>query len=449
MIFEDLHWIDEQTQEFINLFADSIANARLLLLVSYRPEYSHQRGSRTYYTRLRLDPLGKESADEMLSALLGDGSGLDELRRVIIQRTEGNPFFMEETVQALLDEGALVRNGQGHLTKPLGELKIPPTVQGILAARIDRLPPEAKDLLQTLSVIGREFPMPLIRAVIPKQLEDLDRMLNDLQLGEFIYEQPAVGETEYTFQHSLTREVAYKSLLISTRTQLHESIGEAIEQLYSSRLDHYYGELAHHYKSSANTVKAIKYLRLAGEQAASRLAIHEATSKYNQALDFVRKLPGSPERDAAELGVLLLLGPVLMAARGQAATEVEQTYERAVELSLEAVGTPGHFAAAFGILTVRLVRGQHDVARKIGESLIEEARVLQSPIFEVNAHSALGVALHWLGEFASARQHFERACLPQGSERYLTVVNTDARINSALYLAMICGTWDIPIKPLR
>ena len=216
----------------------------------------------------------------------------------------------------------------------------------------------------------------------------------------------------------------------------HFCIGEAIERLYSSRLDHYYSELARHYRSSANTVKAIKYLRLAGGQAASRWAVSEAVANFSQALDFVRKLPGSAERDAAELAVLLLLGPVLMAARGQAATEVEQVYERAVELSLDAVGTPSHFAAAFGILTVRLVRGQHDVARKIGESLVEEARILESPIFEVNAHSALGIALHWLGEFASARHHLERASLrPEGPEPHLTVVDTDARINSGLYLA--------------
>src|SRR5262249_24221841 len=161
VMFEDLQWIDEQTQEFLNLFADSIANAKILLLMSYRPEYSYPNGSKTYHTQLRLDPLGEESADEMLSALLGDGAGLDQLKREIIGRTEGNPFFMEETVQVLLDEGALVRNGAMHLTKQLGELKIPTTVQGILAARIDRLSADTKDLLQTLSVMGHEFPMSL------------------------------------------------------------------------------------------------------------------------------------------------------------------------------------------------------------------------------------------------------------------------------------------------
>ena len=157
IIFEDLHWIDEATQALLNLLADSIGTSKILLLGNYRPEYSHQWGSKTYYTQLRLDPLGKESADEMLSALLGTDAQLASLKKLIIDKTEGNPFFMEETVQVLFGDGALVRNGTVKLTKFLSELRIPPTVQSILASRIDRLRPDEKDLLQTLAVIGREF----------------------------------------------------------------------------------------------------------------------------------------------------------------------------------------------------------------------------------------------------------------------------------------------------
>ena len=149
---------------------------------------------------------------------------------MIIEKTEGNPFFMEETVQVLFDEGALVRDGAAvKLTRSLDALKIPPTVQGILAARIDRLPADAKELLQTLAVIGREFPLSLIRAVVPKSEDELNRLLNDLQLGEFIYEQPAVGDTEYVFKHALTQEVAYNSVLMERRQQLHERTGAALE----------------------------------------------------------------------------------------------------------------------------------------------------------------------------------------------------------------------------
>src|SRR4029077_2899095 len=165
VIFEDLHWIDEQTQAFLNLLADSIGTTKILLLVNYRPEYSHQWGSKTYYTQLRLDPLGKESAEEMLSALLGDGAELAPLKRVIIEKTEGNPFFIEEMVQALFDEGALVRNGVVKVARSLAQLRLPSTVQGILAARIDRLSAEQKDLLQTLAVMGRESQLGLIRQV--------------------------------------------------------------------------------------------------------------------------------------------------------------------------------------------------------------------------------------------------------------------------------------------
>jgi predicted ATPase len=176
--------------------------------VNYRPEYSHHWSNKTYYTQLRLDPLGKESANEMLSALVGDGTDLLPLKRLIIERTEGNPFFMEESVQVMLDEGALVRDGAVlKLTTSLDALKIPPTVQGILAARIDRLPAAAKDLLQTLAVIGREFSLSLIRAVVPKSRDiddEFNRLLEDLQLGEFIYEQPTVGDIEYIFKHALT-----------------------------------------------------------------------------------------------------------------------------------------------------------------------------------------------------------------------------------------------------
>ncbi|HXN14269.1 MAG TPA: AAA family ATPase, partial [Candidatus Acidoferrales bacterium] len=245
VMFEDLHWIDEETQAFLNLLADSIGTAKILLLVNYRPEYSHQWGSKTYYTQLRLDPLGKESAEEMLAAMLGDGAAMAPLKRLIIERTEGNPFFMEETVQVLFDEGALARDGgAAKLTRSLAELKIPPTVQAILAARIDRLPPDAKDLLQTLAVIGREFPLSLIRAVVSIPDDEIRRLLDDLQLGEFIYEQPAIGDSEYIFKHALTQEVSYNSVLMERRRQVHGRIGAALEKIYASSIDDHLDELA-------------------------------------------------------------------------------------------------------------------------------------------------------------------------------------------------------------
>jgi predicted ATPase len=291
IVFEDLLWIDEETQTFLNLLAEGIADAPVLLLVNYRPEYTHSWGSKTYYTQLRLDPLGEESAAEMLSARVGDSPELVPLKQLVLERTEGNPLFIEELVEALFDEGVLVRNGAVKVTTTLSHLKIPPTVQGILAARIDRLPPDAKELLQTLAVIGSEFPLALVRQVVQLPDDPFSRLLDVLQAGEFIYEQPAMGDVEYRFKHALTHDEAYKSLLTERRKLLHEGTAGAIEALYGERLEDHYANLAHHYRLSDNTAKAVEYLRLAGEQAVDRGAYAQALANVESSLRLIEQLP--------------------------------------------------------------------------------------------------------------------------------------------------------------
>jgi class 3 adenylate cyclase len=270
VIFEDLHWIDEETQAFLNLLVESIGNARVLLLVNYRPEYTHPWNSKTYYTQVNLDPLRQQSAEDLLAALLGDSSDLLPLKRLIAEKTEGNPFFMEEMVQNLFEEGTLARNGEVKLTRTLSGIRIPETVQAMLAARIDRLPLAEKDLLQTLAVVGREFSASLVREIIKQSADELDRMLDYLQLAEFIYEQPTAGDVGYIFKHALTQEVAFSSILVERRKVIHERIGQAIELLFATSLADHYGDLAHHYGRSANLEKAVDYLRRAGERALGR-----------------------------------------------------------------------------------------------------------------------------------------------------------------------------------
>src|SRR5215472_12347620 len=340
VIFEDLHSIDDETQAFLNLMAEGIANAPVLLLVNYRPEYTHAWGSKTYYTQLRLDPLAKESAEAMLTTLLGSDASLAPLKRLIVEKTEGNPLFMEELVEALFEEELLVRNGAVKLAKPLGQLKIPPTVQGILAARVDRLPPEAKALLQTLAVIGMEFPLSLVCKVAQQSPNQVEHLLDDLQTGEFIYEQPATGDLEYRFKHALTHDEAYNSLLTDRRKLLHERIAQAIEASYPDRLEDHYADLAYHYRSSNNAAKAIKYLRLAGEQAARRGAYAQALANVEPALKLVERLPEGTERLRAELGVRLLEEMVAPTMYGMASAERLQTSERVCELS-EPLGDTG------------------------------------------------------------------------------------------------------------
>jgi predicted ATPase len=411
VIFEDLHWIDSETQALLNLLVDAIANARILLLVNYRPEYRHEWGSRTHYTQLRLDPLGRESAEEMLSELLGQEKDLLPLKRLIIERTDGTPFFMEEIVQALFEEGVLQRNGIVKLARPMSAVKVPATVQAVLASRIDRLPPAEKGLLQTLAVLGREFPLSLIRAVISKPDEELDPMLSVLQLAEFIHEQPTIGDVEYSFKHALTQEVAYNALLIERRKLLHERAGEALESMFAERLDDHLGELARHYSRSDNISKAVEYLERAGQQAFQRSAYADAISSLSAATDLLQKLPESRERIQRELPLLLAIGAALIAVRGNAApgVEAEAAFSRARELC-ERVGDPPElFPALLGLQLIHLLRGDLRRASELAEQLLPRAQSARDPAFTMRAHLALGNTLSFTGHLLDAREHLELA----------------------------------------
>jgi class 3 adenylate cyclase/tetratricopeptide (TPR) repeat protein len=408
VIFEDLHWIDEQTQEFLNLLADSIGTAKILLLVNYRPEYSHQWGSKTYYTQLRLDPLARESAEEMLATLLGDGAELAPLKHVIIEKTEGTPFFIEETVQALLEEGALVRNGTVKLVEPLAELRIPPTVQAILAARIDRLPSDAKELLHTLAVIGREFPLSLIHAVVAKSDDELNRVLNNLQLGEFIYEQPAVGDTVYIFKHALTQEVAYGSVLARRRGAIHERVGAAIEALYDGRCEEHLDELARHYRRSSNVAKAVDYLLRAGQRSAQRFAHAEAMDHLNAGLDALANLPKGTERDRKEVAILAAVGTSVSVSGGYGSAEATRALERAHALCDPDKGQSELFEILIGLvlnyLPTNLSRSRDAATQlvEISERSGDSGRISC-------AFSLLGNVLLWLGEFEHSLDAFARS----------------------------------------
>ena len=231
LVFEDLHWIDTETQALLDSLVESLPTARVLLLVNYRPEYQHGWGSKTYYTQLRLDPLPPASANELLQALLGDDASLAPLTQLLIARTQGNPFFLEESVRTLVETQVLVGNGGAYrLAQALTGIQVPATVQAVLAARIDRLPPEEKQLLQTAAVIGTEVSLPLMQAIAELPEETLQRGLAHLQAAEFLYETRLFPEREYTFKHALTHEVAYGSLLQERRRALHARIVEALER---------------------------------------------------------------------------------------------------------------------------------------------------------------------------------------------------------------------------
>ena len=436
VIFEDLHWIDDETQVLLNLLADSIGTAKILLLVNYRPEYSHQWGSKTYYTQLRLDPLGKDSAEEMLSSLLGDDKGLIPLKRLIIEKTEGNPFFMEETVEVLLDDGALIRDGSIKLVKPLAELKIPPTVQAILASRIDRLPPDEKALLQTLAVIGREFPFGLIKSAVAKPDDELNRMLGNLQLAEFIYEQPAAGDIEYTFKHALTQEVAYQSVLVERKKVLHEKIGAAIEALSAIQIDDHLAELAHHYCRSSNVGKTVEYLDRAGRQAMMRGVFKGAELYFKQAIAALSTTSETPERIRREFNLQYALWQVLAFTSRMGAVENLRASRRLRELG-EKTGNPEQLIVALrAAWGPALEQGDMTAAQQIAEQLLEIAQRSSSRYGLTLAHHLQGIVFQFRGELTHAMQHFEAAIASYNETDFTGYVMVDPHVGALLRIGV-------------
>jgi len=383
VIFEDLHWIDEQTQALLDLLADSVANARVLLLVNYRPEYRHQWGNKGHYVQIGLKPLGRENAEKLLTALLGDSVELHPLKRFIIERTGGNPFFIEEIVQALFDEGALVRNGGVKVTRSLSQLRLPPTVQGILASRIDRLSPEQKDLLQTFAVIGRESSLVLLAQIASHPYTQLEQTLADLEAGEFIYEQPAMSGIRYVFKHALTQEVAYDSLLITRRKQIHGQAGKALESIFAGQLDDHLGQLAHHYSHSDNPDKAVIYLGHAGQQAMQRCSYADAIRYVSDALDRLKALSGDAKRAVHELSLQITLGVSLMTTKGWAVPEVESAFSRAQALCGQMGDVPQLAPVLYGIWGFYVVRGELERAGKVATQLLALAEAAANPDFIV------------------------------------------------------------------
>ncbi len=434
VIFEDLHWFDAESLELLNVLANAVAHARMLMLVNYRPEFSHEWGSKSCYTQLRIDPLTIESAQEMLHALLstpdarsysagqsycpineGDdalaaAAELGELKRLIIAKTEGNPFFIEEMVRALFEQGLIAGNATLRPVKPLNEVKVPPTVQEVLASRIDRLPPAAKELLQILSVIGREFPLSLVR-IMSGPDEPLTQMLAELQLAEFILERPSVSDVEFTFKHVLTQEVAYNSLLTERRKQIHERAAQAIESLFAATLADHYGNLAHHYGRSGNGLKAAKYLHLEARQAMGRWAYTEARDKLVAALEMLRTQPDELERNRIEIAVRHRLAICMRVATrgGFAASQPLEILERARELC-EQLGDDASLLEVLEALAVQYgTRSEHQKARALREELLGIARRTGEPEMIGRAQFWLGHSSMFAGNFTTAMQEFERA----------------------------------------
>ena len=305
LVIEDLHWIDKTTEAFLDYLIGWVANTRILLILLYRPEYTHTWGSKSYYTKIGLDQLGMESSSELVQAILEEGEVAPELRQLILDRAAGNPLFMEELTQTLLENGSIHKDqNQYVLASTPSELQVPETVQGIIAARLDRLEDNLKRTMQVASVIGRDFAFRILQTITGMR-EELKSYLLNLQGLEFIYEKRLFPELEYIFKHALTQEVAYNSLLLKRRKEIHGKIGRAIEEIYQKKLEEFYEMLAYHYSNSDNLEKAVYYLKLSGDKSIRRYSPVEAFHFYKDALGILKQIHATDQNKKEQIELIL------------------------------------------------------------------------------------------------------------------------------------------------
>lgn len=409
LVVEDLHWIDSETQSFLDALVDSLPSARLLLLVSCRPEYRHDWSARAGFTLCRIDALSPAIAGQLLNSLIGDSPDLAPFKQTLIEHTGGNPFFLEEDVRALI-EMQVLRGEPGNYTaaRDVANLSIPASVQGILAARLDRLPDTDKELLQKCAVIGKDVPHALLERIANQTEDALRRGLARLQAAEFLYESRLLPDRAYTFKHALTHEVAYGTLLQSQRQRYHLRIAGTLEALHADRLVEYAELLAHHFTEAGEMEHACRYWLQAGQRAVERSANGEAIEHLNRSLALLERLPETDERREREIAILLSLGVPLLGTRGHASLEAERVYCRAADLCRNAADTRSLFFATWGLWRISSARSNMREARELAARLLELAEAHSEPVLHLQAHHAHWTTLYSCGDFAATLDHVEK-----------------------------------------
>jgi predicted ATPase len=397
LVVEDVHWIDKTSEALLDYLIGWLANVKILLILLYRPEYTHPWGSKSYYNRIALDQLTPGSSTELVRAILEGGEVVPELRELILNRAGGNPLFVEECTHTLLENGSIERrDNQYVLSRKASDITIPETIQGIIAARMDRIEDNLKRIMQIASVIGRDFAFRILQTITGMRDELKPHLLN-LQGLEFIYEKRLFPELEYIFKHALIQEVAYNSLLQKRRREIHEKIGKAIEQIYTDRLEEFYEMLAYHYLKAANHMKAYHYLVQAGDAAARLYAHDEARLHYARALEALAQLPDTEENYRLRVDTL-----IKQVSSSFLADPLEQIMTRLLEAERLAKELPGPDGRPVGD-RLRLARihywmgRAHYVANKMPEAIgyfqqvlevadeLDDPELLATPSFTIGA----------------------------------------------------------------
>ena len=400
LTIEDLQWMDKTSEEFLNYLVGWIPNTPIMIILLYRPEYIHQWGSKSYYTKIGLSHLGKASSAELIHAILEDGDVAPELKNLILSRSEGNPLFMEELTHTLIENGSIQRKDDRFIlrTKP-ENIKVPETIQDIIAARMDRLEENLKRTMQVASVIGRDFAFQILQTITGMK-EDLKSYLINLQGLEFIYEKRLFPELEYIFKHALTQEVAYNSLLLKRRKQIHETIGKAIEEIYCERLKEFYEMLAYHYSKSDNLEKSYLYLKLSGEKAFGNYANQESYNFFLKSIEMLKRLPNTEGNKKAIIEIcILIFAPMALLGFPEGSLDILQNGEK---LAKEVEDKKN----------LTLIYGQMSLYYNLKDKVLESTRYIEQQFIEaknakdvelmVLLSSTLPFAYYNFGEFVKS-----------------------------------------------
>jgi predicted ATPase/class 3 adenylate cyclase len=401
VIVEDLHWADPSTLELLSLVFDRQPTARMLIVLTFRPDFTLPWSQNDRFSLLSLSRLSRAQVETMIHSLVGGKSLPPEVVNQIVLRTDGVPLFVEELTKTILESGLLRENAEGYeLIGVLPSGSIPATLQDSLMARLDRLG-AAKELAQLAAVVGREFSYELLQALVADE-SNLLRGLQQLTDAELVYQPGAPPGARYFFKHALVRDAAYQSLLKSKRKQLHTQIAQVLEARFPEIVDTHPELLAHHYTQAEHSQSAIHYWREAGLRASARAAHAEAIQHFSAALNLLPQLPEEAERDRIELTVQVQLGLSWAARKGYAASEVEHTYNRARDLCARLGESADLFPVVRGLCTFYIVRDEQKTARELAEQCLRLAQATRNETYLIEGYTALGYVACYQGELETA-----------------------------------------------
>jgi class 3 adenylate cyclase/tetratricopeptide (TPR) repeat protein/predicted amidohydrolase len=403
---EDLHWVDKSTEETLKLWLNSISGARVLLIFTYRPDYLHTWGARSYHSQIALNKLSNRESLTMLSHILGTEEIDRELQELVLKKTEGIPFFIEEFVRSLRDLGVIEREGNRYyLNRDVKDLVIPSTIQEVIMARVDSLPQAAKGVLQAGSAIEREFSYDLIKRVMRLPELELISHLSVLRDSELLYERGIFPQSTYVFKHALTREVVYDSILKNTRKRLHNEIGSALEEIHKDNPDEYYAVLAEHFIAGGNYDKAVQYCRLAERKAEKAASLNDAITYAQRRVACLEKMPQTEDTLRKTVDARTTLGLYLGFINHT--VEAKEAVEPVVDLALK-LGYKRRISQVYSLLGWYSwwVEEDYPRAHRYLTDALSIAEELNDVLSLAAANLCLGSVLSWNCEYENASYHY-------------------------------------------